>query len=30
MNILIEHLLSLATFIKEEFNLDPAHLWFRK
>ncbi len=29
MNILIEQLLSIASFIKEEFNLDPAHLWFR-
>jgi hypothetical protein len=30
MNILIERLISIVTFIKEEFDLDPAHLWFKR
>ncbi len=29
MNILIERLSSIAAFIKETFDLDPAHLWLR-
>jgi hypothetical protein len=29
MNILIERLATLASFVKETFDIDPAHLWLR-
>jgi hypothetical protein len=29
MNILIERLSTIASFIKETFDLDPANLWLR-
>jgi hypothetical protein len=29
MNILIERLATIAAFVKETFDLDPANLWLR-